>query len=120
MLQPIPKRILTKTATISVPTGVDSWQKPTYTTTTVYYTHLQNTNEVRKTKDNTEIVLRSILFIDVKISTPSLDYLALERTAETNNHDMKVTVDSVDYKVQIVDAVPDDTGATHHYELGLV
>ena len=120
MLQPIPKRLLTKTATVSVPTGVDSWQKPTYSATTVYYTHLQNTNELRKTKDNTEVVLRSILFIDAKISTPSLDYLALERSAESHNSDIKITIDSVDYKVMIVDAVPDDTGATHHYELGLV
>ena len=120
MLQPIPKRLLTKTATINVPTGVDSWQKPTYTAYTIYYTHLQNTNELRKTKDNTEVVLRSILFIDAKISTPSLDYLALEREAESHNADIKVVMDGLSFKVQIVDAVPDDTGATHHYELGLV
>lgn len=120
MLQPIPKRLLTKTVTVGVPSGVDSWQKPTYTSYTVYYTHLQNTNEVRKTKDNTEIVLRSILFVDARISTPALDYLALEATAESQNADIKVTVDGIAYKVQVIDAVPDDTGATHHYELGLV
>ena len=49
--------------TIKVCTGVDAWQKPTWQETTVRNVHIQNTNEVRKSTNNTEVVLLSLIHI---------------------------------------------------------
>lgn len=120
MLAPIPRQILTDDMALFVPTGLDVYQKPTGDTYTVTLVHLQNTNELRRTATNSEVVLRSLLFVDARQSSPSLDYVALARAAQAVGAQMTATVNSVVYTVQTVDAVPDDTGKTHHWELGLV
>ena len=120
MLKPIPARILRTTATVSVCSGVDMYQNQTYTQYTVKRVHLQPTNEIRKTTSNTEAVLRSILFVDAKTSTPKLDWCALLRQAHDNDGDMRVTVRGVDYTVLTVDELRDDTDVLHHWEVALV
>ena len=82
MLRPIPQSLLGDMMTLYVCTGVDMWQNPSWQTYAVNNVHLQNTNEVRKIKDNTEVVLRSILFIDSRLSQPVLDYGALVTQSE--------------------------------------
>lgn len=120
MLKPIPSKILRSTATVKVCTGVDRYQKQTYTEYTVQKVHLQPTNEVRKTKDNTDETLRSILFVDARKSTPFLDWDALFSTAHENAGDMRVIVRGVEYTVFSVDSLRDDTDILHHWEIGLV
>lgn len=120
MLAPIPRQILTDSMTLFVPTGIDVYQNPTGVTHTVANVHLQNTNEMRRTATNSEVVLRSILFVDARLSTPKLDYIALADAAQGVGAQMTVTVNTVSFTVKTADAVPDDTGKTHHWELGLV
>lgn len=127
MLPSIPKSLLVDVMTLYVCTGVDSWQNPTWETYTVNNVHLQNTNEVKKTKENTEVVLRSILFVDSKKSTPQLDYGALAGQSEQSGKPMRCTVTNSqgisqgDFEILTVDLL-DDVPATriHHVELGLV
>lgn len=120
MLKPIPAKILKSTATVDVCSGVDMYQNQTYTTYTVKRVHLQPTNEMRKTQTDTEVLLRSILFVDARISTPQLDWCALLNTAHENSGDMRVTVRGVEYTVLSVDELRDDTDGLHHWEVGLV
>ena len=120
MLKPIPSRILRSTATVKVCSGVDMYQNQTFNEYTVSKVHLQPTNEIRKTQDNTEIVLRSILFVDAKTSTPALDWCSLLQTANANKGDMRVIVRNEEYTVLSIDALRDDTDNLHHYEVGLV
>ena len=120
MLKPIPAKILKSTATVKVCNGVDTYQNQTYTEYTVKRVHLQPTNEIRKTQDNTDIVLRSILFVDARTSTPALDWFTLLHTAHDLQGDMKVIVRGEEYTVLSVDALRDDTDILHHYEVGLV
>lgn len=120
MLKPIPSRILRSTATVKVCSGVDRYQNQTYTEYTVTKVHLQPTNEIRKTQDNTDIVLRSILFVDAKTSAPVLDWCGLLQTAHVNRGDMRVTVRGEEYTVIGVDALRDDTDNLHHWEVSLV
>lgn len=120
MLKPIPSRILRSTATVKVCSGVDRYQNQTYDEYTVNKVHLQPTNEVRKTQSNTEIVLRSILFVDAKTSTPAIDWCALFEQAHAVAGDMRVVVRGQEYTVLSVDALRDDTDNLHHYEVGLV
>lgn len=118
MLRPIPARILRSTATVTACTGVDIYQAPTVSTYTVKKVHLQPTNEIVKAPDNTDCVLRSILFADGKHSTP-LDWWSLFKTAHELGGDVKVTVRGQEYTVMTVDELLDDTDTFHHWEIGL-
>lgn len=120
MLKPIPSRILKSTATVKVCSGVDRYQNQTYTEYTVKKVHLQPTNEIRKTQDNTEVTLRSILFVDAHTSAPRLDWCALLRQAHLKLGDMRVIVRGDEYTVIGVDELRDDTDNLHHWEVSLV
>lgn len=106
---------------------MDVWQNPTWQDYTVSHVHLQNTNEVKKTKENTEVVLRSTLFIDAKISRPALDYDSLAEQSQKAGKPLRCEVFSSrgqkygEYEVLTVDPVPDYPATrVHHIELGLV
>ena len=127
MLSPIPRRILRDTLTLSVPSGVDRYQKPLDPTVyTVQNVHIQNSNETRKTSNNTEVLLRAILFVDSRYSTPKLDYWALQTAAQQAGGVMTCTVTDKrggvtgPYTVEVIDGLPDDEDNLHHWELGLV
>ena len=120
MLKPIPSRILRSTATVKVCSGVDMYQNQVYDEYTVKKVHLQPTNEIKKTQDNTEVVLRSVLFVDAKTSIPFLDWCALLQTAHSIGGDMRVIVRDEEYTVMTIDALRDDTDNLHHWEVGLV
>lgn len=127
MLRSIPQQLLHDSVTVKVCTGVDDWQNPTWKEYAVRNVHLQATNEVRKTATNTEVVLRSILFVDAKRSRPALDYDALAAQSQAAGRTMRAIVSNAqgqqvgDYEVLVVDSVPGAPSTrTHHYELGLV
>mgnify|MGYP002664068729 CR=1 FL=1 len=127
MLPPIPKQLLWDSMTLQVCTSVDAWDNPTWDEISVSNVHIQNTNEVRKSTDNTEVVLRSVIFIDPVRSSPSLNYEALCRQSLAAGKPMRAIVQDApgnqlgNYEILIVDTVPDvpDT-RVHHIELGCV
>jgi hypothetical protein len=127
MLSPIPRRILRSSATFSVPTGFDRYQKPLAPQTyTVENVHLQADNSTHKTAQKTEVTLRGILFVDARYSTPLPDFNALQEAAQSAGGVMTVTVTDKKgsatgpYTVLVIDAIPDDEDNLHHYEIGLV
>lgn len=125
MLSPIPRSILRDTMTLYVPTGFDRYQKPTNTTYTVKNVHIQNDNSTRKTTDNTEVTLRGVIFVDARISSPQLDYEALQTSAQAAGGVMTCTVTnkrgavSGPFTILVIDALPDDEDNLHHYELSV-
>lgn len=125
MLRPIPRALLTDTVALQVCSGVDSWQNPTWTEYTVQNVHLQDSNAVKKSTNNTEVVLKAVLFIDTSRSKPSLDYRELVFVSESNGKPMRAKVISGgienSFEVVSVDCVPDiPANRIHHVELGLV
>ena len=120
MLRPIPAQIMRSTATVKVCTGTDRYENQVYSVYTVKRVHLQPTSEIRKTNSNTDHTLRSILFVDMRHSSPVLDWEDLLATAHRNNGDVRVIVRGEEYTVLSVDALRDDTDCFHHYEVGLV
>lgn len=127
MLRSVPQQLLGYLVIFKVCTGVDVWQAPTWQEYTVQRVHLQGTNEVKKTATNTEVVLRSILFVDAVRSTPHLDYDALAIQSQAAGRPMRALVSDAqghqvgDYEVLVVDSVPDvPSNRIHHWELGLV
>lgn len=120
MLKPIPSRILRSTATVKACTAIDRYQNQTYTEYTVNRVHLQPTNEIRKSNTDTQETLRSILFVDARTSTPTLDYSALLQTAHELGGDVRIVVRGIEYTVVSVDALRDDGDELHHWEIGLV
>lgn len=119
MLRPIPARIMRSTATVKACTAVDSYQNQTYAEYTVKHVHIQPSNEIMKTPDNTDCVLRAILFVDRRHSTPSLDWWSLFNTAHEIGGDMKVIIRGVEYTVFTVEELRDDSDLFHHYEIAL-
>ena len=127
MLSPIPRRILRDELTLSVPGGFDRYQQPIDPTEyVVSNVHIQNNNETRRTATNTEVVLRAVLFVDARYSTPQLDFWALQTQTQEAGGVMTCTVKdrrgnvSGPYTVLVVDGLPDDEGNLHHWELSLV
>ena len=120
MLRPIPSRILRSTATVDVCSGVDMYQNQTYTQYTVKNVHLQPTERIVKSTSNTDQQLNSILFVDVRHSSPALDWHGLLQTAHDNGGDLRVTVRGIQYTVMTVDGLRDDTDKLHHWEVGLI
>ena len=120
MLKPIPLKILSHKITLKVVSTVDQWQAPSFISYEVSRVHVQPTNDTRMTRDNTEVSLTSLLFVDARLSTPKLDWQALQDTSLAQGGPMHVTYDGREYVVLTIDALPDDTGALHHYEVGLV
>ena len=119
MLKPIPARIMRSTAEVKAAVSVDRYQNPVYQTYTVTHVHVQPTNEIRKTPEQTDCTLRSILFVDRKHSVPALDWWKLFTDAHSIGGDVKVTIRGVEYTVFSVDELRDDTDTFHHYEIGL-
>ena len=119
MLRPIPAKIMRSTATVKVCTGIDRYQNPTYETYTVKKVHLQPTNELKKTAVNTSNVMRAVLFVDRRHSTPNLDWMNLFKTAQEIPVDIKVIVRGIEYTVFTVDELMDDTDCFHHWEISL-
>ena len=119
MLPPIPARILRSTATVKACTGTDIYQNQTYATYTVSRVHLQSTTEIRKTATNTDQQLRSILFVDARRSSPSLDWEGLLRSAHEKGGDVRVIVRGVEYTVLTADALRESSDRLHHWEIAL-
>ena len=105
---------------MEVCTGIDTYQNQTYTTYTVNRVHLQPTEKVIKAADNSDQQLNSILFVDMRHSTPSIDWAALHEAAHSIGGDMRVIVRGITYTVAEVDLLMDDTDQPHHWEIGLV
>lgn len=121
MLKPIPAKILTHTADLLVCSAIDEWQSPTQTTVTLSNICIQPMHETRMTKDNTEVALSSVAFIDARLSTPAgYDFQQAQDLSEANGAPLELIYQGRTYTVLTVDTLVDDTGAYHHTELGLV
>ena len=120
MLRPIPSKILRSTALVKVCTDTDVYQNPVYGEQyTVNHVHLQPTDRIVKTKDNTDQQLSSTLFVDERHSTPQLDWKQLLDKAHEKGGDLRVIVRNAEYTVVTVDELRDDTDRRHHWEVGL-
>lgn len=119
MLPPIPGKILRSVAEVRVCSGTDMYQNQAYDFYTVAHVHLQPTSQIRKTADNTDQQLTSILFVDARHSRPALDWRALLQSAHEHGGDMRVTVRGMEYTVLSVDELRDSGDNLHHWEIGL-
>lgn len=120
MLRPIPFQILKTTAELKVPQEVGRWGDKTDETITLKRTHLQGSNAVKRTRDSREVVLRALLFYDVKNSLPrGVNFDALKTQADEAGECMTLDAHGLTYTVETVEGVCDDNGRLHHYELGL-
>ena len=120
MLPPIPRQMLKSTILVEACTAVDRDRRQVWNAYTVKRVHLQPEHSVRKSKDNTDVVLKAMLFVDARLSTPSLDWEALFLTAQRAGGDVTVAVRGQRYTVASVEGIPDDEDNLHHWEIGLV
>lgn len=95
------------------------YQNQTYQSYTVNKVHLQPTRAIIKSKDNTDIHLSSVLFVDARISHPTIEWEQLLETSHDHGGDMRVVVRGKEYTVISVDVLMDDTDHLHHWEVNL-
>lgn len=120
MLRPIPRRILRSVADVEVCRAVDRYHNQVYDTYTVSRVHLQPSNDIRKSNNDTDITLTGILFVDARLSTPALEWDILLHQANDNGGDMRVTIRGRTYIVKTAEGLRDDNDKLHHWEVGLV
>lgn len=120
MLPSIPPQLLKSTVTVGACTEVDRDRRKIVTPYTVKRVHLQPCASVRKTSANTDVVLRSMLFVDARLSRPSLDWEQLLHTAQQCGGDVSILHRGQTYTVATVERIPDDEDNLHHWEIGLV
>ena len=65
------------------------------------------------------MTLNAILFVDARLSSPKLDWIAMQDASLSCGYGLTISHDGRVYSVVDIDAVPDDTGKLHHYEVGL-
>lgn len=119
MLKPIPARILRSTATVKVCSGTDMYQNQTYDEYTVKRVHLQPTERIVKTGTNTDQQLSSVLFVDLRHSSPALNWAQLLKDAHDKGGDVRVIVRGFEYTVAMADLLRDDTDRPHHWEISM-
>ena len=120
MLRTIPAQILRSTATVRVCTGTDMYQNQTYGEEyTLRRVHLQPTKQIIKAKDNTDLQLTSVLFVDCRISSPAIDWAMKLQSAHDLGGDIRVIVRGIGYTVAAVDLLRDNTDRPHHWEISL-
>lgn len=120
MLPPIPRQLLKSTVIVDACAAVDRDRRQQCVTHTVKRVHLQPSASVRKSRYNTDVVLRAMLFVDARLSTPALDWEALLCTAQAVGGDVTVKLRSQAYTVASVERIPDDEDNLHHWEIGLM
>ena len=114
-----PKYVYNATIAVNVCQSVDRWQAATDTTTTVKGVNFQDAHDTALNKDNTEVSLRALVFIDSDYSTPHLDYWSLQKSSETAGRPMTITYGGDLYEVLTVDRVDNQHGKLDHWELSL-
>lgn len=120
MLKPIPVKILAHTATLKVCEGIDVWQQPTYADIPLTHVCVQPTHAVRLTKDNTQVELSSVLFIDARVTNPAgYDVEAAQTSSLQAGAPLQVVFNNRTYEVLTIDTLYDDEGNYHHAEVGL-
>lgn len=120
MIRKPPAHVYADSVTLNVCTGVDRFQNPTYRTINLSNVCLQASNETRRTTQNTEVLLRSILFYDSLYSSPKVDLESLKTESESNGHQLRITAGAYEYTVESVDTLNDEYGRFDHAEMGLI
>lgn len=121
MLKPIPAKILTHSAILMKCKEIDRFQAPVFEEINLLNICIQPTHDTRLMRDNTEVALTSVAFVDAKLSQPvGFDFQAAQDESEANGCTLKLAYNGRLYTVKTIDALIDDTGEYHHTELGLL
>ena len=115
-----PKHIYGMTVTFHVATGIDRWSAVTWTDYTITGVNVQPSHDTARTKDNTEVSMKAIIFIDSAYSNPFLSLVALQHQSESAGHQMKVTFGSDEMTVAAVEPIWDEFCKLDHYEVGCI
>jgi hypothetical protein len=111
LLKPIPKKLLIHSGSYKQKDTKDKWgaETGTPTTTNLSYIRIEPSSAIKKSKDNKEIQLKSLLFYDCVNSLPAGVSFELENT---------ITFSGIEYVIKSIDTISALSGI-HHYEIGL-
>lgn len=115
-MKPIPLKILNQSCTHKS-VSKDNWGVETLTIYNLTNVYIEPSNEIVKSKDNTEIKASSMLFFDMVNSVSKLSGVI---GSPNFNQDDIITFANIDYRIIKIDPIYQaNTTAIHHYELYL-
>lgn len=110
-IKPVPLKLLIHTVTLRHKSNDGNWNDSDYTEQTLYHVRLEPKKTMVYSKENQQITMNSILFIDNTHSTKP-DNISLDDDIVFNGE--VFTIKSIDKHYALDSDVP------HHYEIGLV
>lgn len=108
------------TVTFHVATGIDRWSAVTWADYPIAGVNVQPSHDTARTKDNTEVSMKAIIFIDSAYSNPFLSLVALQDESEAHGHQMKVTFGSENMTVASIEPIYDEYCRLDHFEVGCI
>ena len=112
-----PKHVYAHTIILEICSEVDRWREPTYTETVITGVCFQPTHDTIRTKDNTEVQMQAVVFIDSEYSRPFIDMVDAQDESEANGHAMVINFMERNYTVAKVETLFDEFGRIDHYEV---
>ena len=100
--------------------SLDRWQSVNWVDYPIYGVNVQPTHDTTRTKDNTEVSMKAIIFIDSAYSNPFESLLTLQNESEGNGHQMTVTFGAETLTVAKVEPIYDEFCRLDHYEVSCI
>lgn len=114
-----PAHVYAQTATLRVCSGVNRWNAPTWSETSVGHVNVQPASATVLTKDNTEVQLSGMLFADSVYTAPALDWQAKKDESEAAGQPATVVFEGRVYTVVDVAKLFNEFGMFDHWEVAL-
>lgn len=121
-MRTLPSNMLKDTALLVLPAGVDAWRMRTGAQSiTLTRVHVQRSAGMRVMHVDMDLQVHAELWFDCRLSQPSgLDFIDLQRQAESVGAHLGVQYGGIEYRVMLVDELRDAHGRVHHFRLELV
>lgn len=112
-----PKHIYGMEAVFRAAESVDKWGKVVWRNIPVRGVNVQPSHDTVRSKDNTEVKVKAVIFVDSLYSSPFADLVAIKNESEGNGHQMTVMFGGEPLTVVAVDTIYNEYCAIDHYEV---
>lgn len=123
-MRTLPTNMLRHEVVLTVPEHTTGWHQPdgslSATLTRVHIQQVRSMDAAGAISGALEVRPAAVLWIDGRLSKPTLDYIQLQQAAEIAGGPLRISYGGIDYRVRSVMALPDGYGRLHHWELELI
>lgn len=117
MVRKPPKHVYGMECTFHVASDIDKWSAVQWTDYAINGVNVQPAHDTTRTKDNTEVSVKAVIFIDSAYSNPFYSLLTLQKESESHGHQMTVTWGGETMTVATVEPLYDEFCRLDHFEV---